>query len=96
MDDFKNVEFYVIKYKTFSRKNGRTGQTISTRDDEGRKVDIDCCDVEDFDFSKVPIKSYVSFKARIKFAYCKGSQEGWYNRYVTLELCGYSNDIELS
>lgn len=47
----ETVVINVCDVKTFSRKSGRTGQTVIALNDKGYRQEYNACDLEDFDFS---------------------------------------------
>lgn len=48
----ETVVINVVEVKTFSRKSGRTGQSIIAINDKGYRQEYSAVDKEDFDFSK--------------------------------------------
>lgn len=91
------VELFTRKYKTFKRNNGNTGQIIVVANDEDRSVEIEAVDQEEFDFSKVPIKTNVTFEADIIFHFQKSlskNNKEFYLNYATL-LLKSCDDIEI-
>lgn len=47
------LSLHGLRYQSFTRKNGRTGQKLIILDDNWNKVEIECVDKEDFDFSEL-------------------------------------------
>lgn len=93
------VCLFVTNYKSFERSNSRHGQ-ILTVEINGRTVDVECVDKEDYDFSKLKYNSNYVFKFeplhRFRKALSKNGKE-FYLNYLTYYLTDMisKNDIEL-
>lgn len=82
------VNLFVTNYKCFDRSNSRHGQILTVKID-GRTVDVECVDKEDFDFSGLIYNSEYKFRFvpihRFRKALSKNGKE-FYLNYLTYNL----------
>ena len=90
------ISLYVKELKTFDRKNGKRGQTLKIRSDSGYSCNLDCVDVDECDFSNIPVNKEVLIHCKPIFnVFNSVTKDGAPFLKNVLCLCAVGFDIEL-